>query len=101
MKINGWNTTNFVTAFDKIISYAVSIGTVVSYNNRMDKLTWIDYASIIPGLIEEFEITDVLFDIVSRDFLIVISPEYKYFNDTKDIYKIAIEKYEELVLRKK
>lgn len=89
----GGNTTYFVTAFDKRISYAVSSGSVVSYKHRIDNLTGIEFSSIIPGFLEEFELVDVLKEIAPRDFLIVCAYEDKYSKDAPQIYETLRKQY--------
>lgn len=89
----GGNTTFFATAFDKRIKYAVSSGSVVSYQYRIDHSTGIEMSSIIPGFLKEFEIADVIKEIAPRDFLIVCSNEDKYSKDAPQIYEIVRERY--------
>lgn len=89
----GGNTTFFATAFDKRIKYAVSSGSVVSYQYRIDHSTGIEMSSIIPGFLKEFEIADVIKEIAPRDFLIVCSDEDKYSKDAPQIYEIVRERY--------
>lgn len=89
----GGNTTYFTTAFDKRISYALASGSVVSYKYRIENNTGIEKASIIPGLIKEFEIVDFIKEIAPRKFMIVCADEDKWSKDAPEIYNIAKENY--------
>lgn len=89
----GSNTTYFATAFDKRINYAMSSGSVVSYQYRMDHSTGIEMSSIIPGFLKEFEIVDVIKEIAPRDFLIICSDEDKYSKDAPQIFELAKKHY--------
>ena len=89
----GGNTTYFATAFDKRINYAMSSGSVVSYQYRMDHSTGIEMSSIIPGFLKEFEIVDVIKEIAPRDFLIICSDEDKYSKDAPQIFELAKKHY--------
>ncbi len=89
----GGNTTYFTTAFDKRISYALASGSVVSYKHRIENLTGIEMASIIPGFIKEFEVADVIEEIAPRRFMIVCSDSDKYSKDAPDNYQAARESY--------
>jgi hypothetical protein len=55
--------------------------------------TGIEFSSIIPGFIKEFEIVDVIKEIAPRDFLIVCSDDDKYSKDAPQIYELAKERY--------
>lgn len=89
----GGNTTYFVSAFDKRISYALSSGSVVSYKYRMENSTGIEKASIIPGFIRDFEIVDVIKAISPREFMIVSYDDDKWSKDALQIYTEAKIKY--------
>ncbi len=89
----GGNTTCFTTAFDKRIGYALASGSLASYKYRMENLTGIEMASIIPGFLKEFEICDVVKEISPRNFMIVCSDADKYSKDAPTAYEIAKERY--------
>ncbi len=89
----GGNTTYFITALDKRIRYALASGSVVSYKYRIENSTGIEMASIIPGFIKEFEISDVIKEIAPRDFMIVCADSDKWSKDAPHIYKTAKENY--------
>lgn len=89
----GGNTTYFLTALDKRISYALSSGSVVSYKYRIENSTGIEMASVIPGFIKEFEISDVIKEISPRRFMIVCADSDKWSKDALDIYELARQKY--------
>lgn len=89
----GGNTTYFTTAFDKRIHYALASGSVVSYQYRIENNTGIEKASIIPGLIKEFEIADFIKEIAPRKFMIVCANEDKWSKDAPEIYRIAKDHY--------
>lgn len=89
----GGNTTYFATAFDPRIRYALSSGSVVSYQHRMEHSTGIEFSSIIPGFLKEFEIVDIIKAIAPREFMIVCSDEDKYSKDAPSIYEQAKGNY--------
>ncbi len=89
----GGNTTYFLTAFDKRLSFALSSGSVASYKHRIENNTGIEFASVIPGFIREYEIADVIKEIAPRRFMIVCADSDKYSKDAPDVYSIAKEKY--------
>lgn len=89
----GGNTTYFVTALDQRIRYALSSGSVVSYQSRIDHHTGIEKASIIPGFLREFEIVDVIRAIVPRPFMMLCADDDKWSKDAPEIYQEALKEY--------
>lgn len=89
----GGNTTYFAAAFDKRINYAVASGSVVSYQYRMDHATGIEFSSIIPGFLKEFEIADVIKEIAPRRFLMICSDEDRYSKDAPQIFETVKQSY--------
>ena len=89
----GGNTTYFLTALDSRVQYALSSGSVVSYKSRIENRTGIEFASIIPNFLKEFEIVDVIKANSPRKFMIVCADDDKYSKDAPEIYKVAKEKY--------
>ena len=59
----------------------------------MEHSTGIEFSSIIPGFLKEFEIVDIIKAIAPREFMIVCSDEDKYSKDAPSIYEQAKGNY--------
>lgn len=82
----GGTTALFHGALDERIKYICSSGALASFKSRLENVTGIEMASIIPGFIQKFEMIDVVKAIYPRDVLILSATEDKYSIDADEIY---------------
>jgi dienelactone hydrolase len=85
----GGNTVMFQAALDERIAFSCSSGAVCSYQNKMDNLTGIEMALVVPNIFPEWEINKVISLINPRPFLIVSAEDDKYAKDAMDMYQSA------------
>jgi dienelactone hydrolase len=83
----GGNTVMFQAALDERIAFSCSSGAVCSYQNKMDNLTGIEMALVVPNIFPEWEIDKVISLINPRPFLIVSAEDDKYAKDAMDMYQ--------------
>lgn len=82
----GGNTAIFHSPFDERIGYTCSSGAVCSYRTKIEHQTGIEFAEVIPGFIDNYEIEDLLRAACPRKFLIVSATGDIYSRDAKEIY---------------
>jgi dienelactone hydrolase len=77
----GGNTVLFLAALDPRIAFSCSSGAACTYANKMKNGTGIEMAEVIPGVVSQFDIPDLVGCIAPRHLLIVSASEDKYSSD--------------------
>jgi dienelactone hydrolase len=85
----GGNTVMFQAALDERIAFSCSSGAVCSYQNKMDNLTGLEMAFVVPNIFPDWEIDKVISLINPRPFLIVSAEDDKYSKDAMEMYQSA------------
>lgn len=87
----GGTTALFHGALDERIKYICSSGALASFSRRLNTVTGIEMASIIPGFIQIYEMFDVLKATYPRDVLILSATEDQYSIDADELYDQLIK----------
>lgn len=92
----GGNTVLFQAAMNEDIQFACSSGAACTYNNKIDSGTGIEMAEVIPGFIEQYDVTDLVKCIAPRPLLLVSANDDKYSKDADVIDLQARPIFDEL-----
>ncbi len=92
----GGNTVLFQAAVNEEIKFACSSGAACTYKNKIEFGTGIEMAEVIPGLIEKYDISDLVKCIAPRPILIVSASNDKYSKDADYIELQSKNVFEEL-----
>jgi dienelactone hydrolase len=104
----GGNTSIFHAAVDERVKYICASGAACSYRNKIENETGIEISLIIPGLLKDFDIPDLIYsilprkllltsaseDIYSKDATEIISSVYERLHDPKDAMNLEHKRYE-------
>ena len=104
----GGNTSIFHTAVDERVKYVCASGAACSYSNKIENETGIEMSLIIPGFLNHFDISDLIYcilprkllltsateDIYSKDATEIVSNVYGRLNDPKDAMNLEHKRYE-------
>lgn len=85
----GGTTALFHSALDERIKFCCSSGALSSFNKRIDEITGIEMALIIPGFLKNYELVDVLKAIYPLRTCIISATEDKYSRDAHEILEGA------------
>jgi len=95
----GGNTVLFQAAVNEEIKFACSSGAACTYKNKIEFGTGIEMAEVIPGLIEKYDISDLVKCIAPRPILLVSASNDKYSKDADYIELQSKDAFEELRVR--
>lgn len=89
----GGSTSIFHAAVDERVKFVCASGAACSYKNKIQNETGIEMSLVIPGILKQFDIPDIVKSISSRNTLLVSATNDIY---SKDAYNIANKVHEEL-----
>ena len=90
----GGNTAIFHAAIDKRVTYICASGAACSYRNKMENETGLEMSLVIPGILTEIDIPDIIESLNTRDTLLVSATDDIYSKDAKSIVQMLHRKYE-------
>ena len=91
----GGNVTLMLAALDERVRFACASGSACSYRQRMLDRTGIEFAHVIPGILELTDIGQLVELIAPRPLLLLSATEDRYSADTPQIVKVAARAYRE------
>ncbi len=91
----GGNVTIMLAALDERVSWACASGSACSYKQRMFDRTGIEFAHVIPGILELTDIGQLVELIAPRPLLLLSATEDRYSSDTPEIVQSAARAYRE------
>jgi dienelactone hydrolase len=92
----GGNTVLFLAALDPRIAFSCASGAACTYWNKMKYGTGIEMAEVIPGIVNRFDVTDLVRCIAPRHLFIVSAGEDQYSRDADVIVDQAMQTFEML-----
>ncbi len=92
----GGNTVLFQAALDERIRFACSSGAACSFRYKLAHETGIEFAEVIPGFLEHYEISDLVSCIAPRATLIISATEDQYSKDAPNIVEAASHSFKML-----
>lgn len=81
----GGSTSIFHAAIDERVKFVCASGAACSYKNKIENETGIELSLIIPGILKQFDIPDIVKCINPRNTLLVSATEDIYSKDATDI----------------
>ena len=81
----GGNTALFHAALDRRVRWTVASGAACTFRRKMDNGTGLEFALVMPGFVERWDIDDVVRCIAPRSLLIVSADGDKYSADAREI----------------
>jgi dienelactone hydrolase len=97
----GGNVTIMLAALDERVRFACASGSACSYRQRMLDRTGIEFAHVIPGILELTDIGGLVELIAPRPLLLLSATEDRYSADTPEIVKAATGAWEARGAREK
>jgi dienelactone hydrolase len=97
----GGNVTIMLAALDERVKFACASGSACSYRQRMLDRTGIEFADLIPGILELADIGELVELIAPRPLLLLSATEDRYSADTPQIAQAAIGAWEAQGAREK
>ncbi len=91
----GGNVTIMLAALDERVRFACASASACSYRRRMLDRTPIEFAHVIPGILELTDIGQLVELIAPRPLLLLSATEDRYSADTPQIVKVAAHAYSE------
>ena len=91
----GGNVTIMLAALDERVRFACASGSACSYRQRMLDRTGIEFAHVIPGILELTDIRQLVELIAPRPLLLLSATEDRYSADTPQIVQTAARAYRE------
>ena len=91
----GGNVTIMLAALDERVRFACASGSACSYRQRMLDRTGIEFAHVIPGILELTDIGQLVELIAPRPLLLLSATEDRYSADTPEIVQAAARAYRE------
>jgi dienelactone hydrolase len=91
----GGNVTIMLVALDERVRFACASGSACSYRQRMLDRTGIEFAHVIPGILELTDIGQLVELIAPRPLLLLSATEDRYSADTPEIVRAAARAYRE------
>jgi dienelactone hydrolase len=89
----GGNTAMFQSALDERVRFACSSGAVCSYRDKMRRGTGIEMAEVLPGVLERFDVDELLRLAAPRPLLVVSAVRDQYSFDADEIVREAAPAY--------
>jgi dienelactone hydrolase len=89
----GGNVTIMLAALDERVRFACASGSACSYRQRMLDRTGIEFAHVIPGIVELTDIGQLVELIAPRPLLLVSATEDRYSADAPEIVQAAARAY--------
>ncbi len=89
----GGNTVLFQAALDERVQYACTSGAACSFRNKMRHATGIEMAEVLPGVLDRFDIDDLLKLTAPRPTLIVSASDDQYSRDADEMVRLASPAY--------
>jgi dienelactone hydrolase len=91
----GGNVTLMLAALDERVRFACASASACSYRQRMLDRTGIEFAHVIPGILELTDIGQLVELIAPRPLLLLSATEDRYSADTPEIVQAAARAYRE------
>ena len=85
----GGNTSIFHAAVDERIQYVCASGAACTYRNKLENETGLEMSLIVPGILNEMDIPEVICSISPREVLLVAGTDDMYSKDADDIADIV------------
>lgn len=82
----GGNTALFHAALDRRVSWTVASGAACTFRRKMDDGTGLEFALVMPGFVDRWDIEDVVRCIAPRSLLLVSADDDKYSADAHEIF---------------
>lgn len=89
----GGNTTIFQAALDERVRYACASGAVCSFRNKMQRGTGIEMAEVLPGVVDRFDIDELLRLTAPRPLLVISAVDDQYSHDADEVVRVASDAY--------
>jgi dienelactone hydrolase len=89
----GGNTAMFQAALDERVRFACSSGAVCSYRDKMQRGTGIEMAEVLPGVLERFDVDELLRLTAPRPLLVMSAEGDKYSYDAEQVVREAAAAY--------
>jgi dienelactone hydrolase len=89
----GGNVTLMLAALDERVRFACASGSAGSYRQRMLDRTGIEFAHVIPGILELTDVGGLVELIAPRPLLMLSATEDRYSADTPEIVQAAARAY--------
>ena len=91
----GGNVSIMLAALDERVRFVCASGSACSYRQRMLDRTGIEFAHVIPGIVELTDIEGLVELIAPRPLLLLSATEDRYSADTPQIVHAAARAYQE------
>lgn len=89
----GGNTVLFQAALDERVRFSCSSGAACSYRNKMAHGTAIEMAEVLPGVLAQFDIDQLLSLTAPRPTLVVSASNDQYSRDADALVQVARERF--------
>jgi len=89
----GGNTGMFQAALDDRVGFACSSGAVCSYRDKMQRGTGIEMAEVLPGVLERFDVDELLRLTAPRPLLVMSAEGDPYSHDAEHVVQQAVAAY--------
>jgi dienelactone hydrolase len=89
----GGNTVLFQAALDERVQYACTSGAACSFRNKMRHATGIEMAEVLPGVLDRFDVDDLLKLTAPRPMLVVSASDDQYSRDADEMVRLAGSAY--------
>ncbi len=89
----GGNTAMFQAALDERVRFACSSGAVCSYRDKIQRGTGIEMAEVLPGVLDRFDVDELLRLTAPRRLLVMSAEDDKYSYDAEQVVRDAAAAY--------
>ena len=89
----GGNTALFQAALDERVRYVCTSGAVCSFRNKMRHATGIEMAEVLPGVLDRFDVDELLKLAAPRPMLVVSASDDQYSRDADEMVQLASSSY--------
>ena len=97
----GGNTSIFHAAVDERVQFVCASGAACSYRNKLENETGLEMSLVVPGILNKFDIPDIIGCISPRNMLLVAGSEDIYSKDAQDIVQLVHSNLEKLKVEDK